>query len=287
MTNILITGGTGSLGQELVGQLLEKDDYEKIVVLSRDDHKQELMKSKFNSDRLRFFIGDVRDRNRLITAFRDVNYVIHTAALKVVPSGEYNPTEYIATNIIGSQNVVEAADLCGIEKVIAISTDKAVNPINLYGATKLCMEKLVLAANNMLPRVRYSIVRYGNVANANGSVIPIFKKAYETNAQFPITHNLMTRFWIELDVAASYVLNCLELTEGGETWIPTMPSFNIMDLAQAFVGKNRVPDIKYIGVRDGEKLHEQITHNKFSNSDDQIFLSVKQLRNKLIKMEVI
>lgn len=285
---VLITGGTGSLGQELVKQLLRDERYTKIIVFSRDEHKQEAMKLKFKSDRLRFFIGDVRDLERLRLALFDVTYIIHTAALKIVPSGEYNPTEYILTNIIGTQNVIRAAYERGVKNVLAISTDKAVRPINLYGATKLCMEKLVLAANNMLPFTRYNIIRYGNVANANGSVIPIFKKCYDEGNPFPVTDANMTRYWIELSEAAKFVLDKIDTyTDAGKIYIPNMPSFKVIGLAEAFTDKEgKHPGVKYIGIRDGEKLHEQIDENRSSDRNEK-WLSVKQLRKKLVAMSLI
>lgn len=287
MSTVLITGGTGSLGQELVRQLIPDDRIFKVIVFSRDEHKQEKMKSQFTSNKLRFFIGDVRDKDRLILAMLHVKYVIHTAALKIVPSSEYNPSEYIATNINGSQNVATAAYFSGVDHVLAISTDKAARPVNLYGATKLCMEKLMLASNNMLPFTRYNIVRYGNVANANGSVIPIFKQCYDEGKPFPITDPNMTRYWIELEEAAKFVISILlDMNDSGKIYIPDMPSFKIIDLAEAFRDKDgKHPGIKYIGIREGEKLHEQIDEERSSDRNDK-WLDVNSLRGKLKKLNI-
>ena len=286
MTTVLITGGTGSLGQELVKQLIPEIDILKIIVFSRDEHKQEQMKAKSKSHKLRYFVGDIRDLDRLRLAFRNVAYVIHTAALKIVPSGEYNPTEYINTNILGTQNVIRAAYECAVPVVTAISTDKAVRPVNLYGATKLCMEKLMLAANNMLPFTSYNIVRYGNVANANGSVIPVFKHHYELGKPLPVTHHQMTRYWIELEEAARFVIDKMGVSEQGKIFIPDMPSFKVTSLAQAFGSVGNWPVLKYIGIREGEKLHEQIDEDRSSDRND-IWLDVDQLRRKLIAMGVV
>lgn len=289
MSNILITGGTGSFGHAFVECCLCNKDcrYDKIIIYSRDEHKQEQMARRFdNDDRLRFFIGDVRDKDRLKLAARECSYMVHAAALKIVPAGEYNPMEFIKTNIIGAQNVVDVVLSLPYMQVIALSTDKAVNPINLYGATKLCMEKLFLASNALLGDnnfSRFSIVRYGNVANSNGSVIPLFKRAKELLRPLPITDVRMTRFWIELDEAAEFVYNKLQNMEKGKVYIPEMPSFNIMDLADAFTPTSYT----VVGIRPGEKLHEQIDTDLFSNSESQRFLTCEELRHKLLNLGVI
>lgn len=293
MSNILITGGTGSFGQEFTKHLLEKDgEFDKIIIYSRDEHKQEKMARRFssypNTERLRFFIGDIRDKDRLKLAAKDCLYIVHAAALKIVPAGEYNPMEFVKTNVLGAQNVIDVALSNPYTKVLALSTDKAVNPVNLYGATKLCMEKLFLASNNLVgrnPWTGFSIVRYGNVANSNGSVIPVFKKAYEAGEPLPITDARMTRFWIELDEAASFVYYKLINMVNGSIFIPNMPSFNILDLAAAFDehGERR---IKIVGIRPGEKLHEQIDQDLFSNTNAR-FLPWQELRQRLIALGIL
>lgn len=292
MTTILITGGTGSLGNELVSQLLKKKEYKKIIIFSRDEHKQAEMASRFKSDKLRFFIGDIRDIDRLMLAMRGVHQVIHAAALKIVPASEYNPTEYIKTNVLGSENVVRATFLNGVENVIAVSTDKAVAPVNLYGATKLCMEKLFLSANNMLPKTYFNVVRYGNVANSNGSVIPVFKKYYDSKKLFPVTDTRMTRYWIELPEAAKYVIDNINTGARGKVFIPRMPSFMVVDVAKAFYTEEYLgaadPSCLWniTGIRPGEKLHEQIDENTYSHKNDK-WLEVKDLRKKLKQLGAI
>lgn len=302
MSDILITGGTGSFGQAFVKSLIGSN-YERIVVYSRDEHKQERMKSELNSDQVRYFIGDVRDKDRLRLATRGCWDIVHAAALKIVPSGEYNPMEYIKTNILGSQNII---DIClenehmgSPRKVIFISTDKAVNPVNLYGATKLCMEKLALASNNLTTqygatRALFGVCRYGNVANSNGSVIKVFEKQYKLNLPFTITDPNMTRFWIELEEAVEFVKNSLNnmynrfmSDEGkGGLFIPDMPSFKIMDLAKAFRPNLTKHDINYLGIREGEKLHEQLDEKRFSNTNDK-WLSSADIKTKLNKFGVL
>jgi len=276
--NILITGGTGSFGQAVTERLLSFNRYQKIGIYSRDEHKQELMAKRLNNPKLRFFIGDIRDKERLALAIQDYEIIIHTAALKIVPSAEYNPFEYIKTNIMGAQNLV---DVCinsvpyygtrALQKVIVLSTDKAVHPINLYGATKLCAEKIFKAANNIRgPNgPKFSIVRYGNVANSNGSVIPLYMQQLKENKQLTITDDSMTRFWITLDDAVNFVLQCIDRMYGGETFVPDMPSFNIKDLALVMMGNYPLERqwTEIIGVRPGEKLHEEIiTKEEFQNS---------------------
>jgi len=254
--SILITGGTGSFGKHFVSTLLDHYQPKKIIIYSRDELKQYEMAQAFPQDCMRFFIGDVRDRDRLTLAMRNVDYVIHAAALKHVPIAEYNPMECIKTNIHGASNVIDAAIACDVEKVIALSTDKAANPINLYGATKLASDKLFVAANNFVgkPNPRFSVVRYGNVVGSRGSVIPLFKKLLREGAkEIPITDTRMTRFWITLQQGVDFVLKCFELMRGGEIFVPKIPSMKIIDLAEAIAPK--IP-IKIIGIRPGEKLHE-------------------------------
>lgn len=287
MSNILITGGTGSFGQAFVERCIHNKEcpYEKIIIYSRDEHKQEQMERRFQDSRLRFFLGDIRDKDRLKLAARECIYMVHAAALKIVPAGEYNPMEFIKTNILGAQNIIDVAVGLPYMQVIALSTDKAVNPINLYGYTKGCMEKLFLASNALLGDndfSRFSVVRYGNVANSNGSVIPLFKKYKEKGEPLPVTDTRMTRFWIELDQAADFVYNKLQSMEKGKVYIPEMPSFSIMELVDAFRTTYRVT-----GIRPGEKLHEQIDTDLFSNSESQRFLTCQELREKLLKLNVI
>jgi len=254
--NILITGGTGSFGKLYVKTLLERYQPRRIIVYSRDELKQYEMQQVFNHPSMRYFIGDVRDRERLNQAMNGVDYVIHAAALKQVPAAEYNPTECIKTNINGAENVIGAAITNNVEKVIALSTDKAANPINLYGATKLASDKLFVAANNMTGghSTHFSVVRYGNVVGSRGSVVPFFQQLIDNNAkEIPITHESMTRFWITLQQGVDFVLKNFERMLGGEIFVPKIPSMRITDLAKAMA-----PDlpIKIIGIRPGEKLHE-------------------------------
>ncbi len=254
--SILITGGTGSFGQEFIAMILEKYKLNRIVIYSRDELKQFEMQQKFNNNNiLRFFIGDVRDVDRLTEAMRGIDIVIHGAALKQVPAAEYNPMECIKTNIHGAENVIKAALQNDVDRVIALSTDKAANPINLYGATKLASDKLFSAANNMAGgRTRFSIVRYGNVVGSRGSIVPLFKKMIKENTKhLPITHESMTRFWISLKDGIDFVLSGLERMHGGEIFVPKIPSVRIVDLAKAMAPN--IP-IKIIGIRPGEKLHE-------------------------------
>jgi len=255
--SILITGGTGSFGYRYVSTLLEKFKPKGLVIYSRDELKQYEMAIKFKEYKevLRFFIGDVRDSARLKEAMRGIDFVIHAAALKHVPIAEYNPMECIKTNIHGSENVIQAALDCNVEKVIALSTDKAANPINLYGATKLVSDKLFVAANNMAGgRTKFSVVRYGNVVGSRGSVVPFFEKLIIEGAKaIPITHEDMTRFWITLQQGVDFVLNCIERMEGGEIFVPKIPSVKIVDLATAMAPN--LP-LEVIGIRPGEKIHE-------------------------------
>ena len=255
--SILITGGTGSFGYRYVSTLLEKFKPKRLVIYSRDELKQYQMAIQFEEYKevLRFFIGDVRDSARLKEAMRGIDFVIHAAALKHVPIAEYNPMECIKTNIHGSENVIQAALDCNVEKVVALSTDKAANPINLYGATKLVSDKLFVAANNMAGgRTKFSVVRYGNVVGSRGSVVPFFEKLIKEGAKaIPITHQDMTRFWITLQQGVDFVLNCIVSMEGGEIFVPKIPSVKIVELASAMAPN--LP-INIIGIRPGEKIHE-------------------------------
>ena len=255
---ILITGGTGSFGKCFTKYVLENYNPKKIIIYSRDEYKQFIMQGEFKdySDKLRFFIGDVRDKDRLMRAFKGVDFVVHAAALKQVPACEYNPNEAIKTNIHGAMNIIEAALDCGVSKVVALSTDKAVNPVNLYGGTKLVSDKLFIAANAYagLNDINFSIVRYGNVAGSRGSIIPFFHNIIENGGdELPITDYRMTRFWISLDEAVKLVIKALEEARGGETFISKIPSFKVTDLAQAMLPGCKMPEV---GIRPGEKLHE-------------------------------
>ena len=250
---VLVTGGTGSFGKKFIRKALTLG-VKKIIVFSRDELKQYEMKQEFKDERIRFFIGDVRDKERLYRAFDGVNIVIHAAAMKHVDACEYNPFEAVKTNIHGAQNIIEASIDKGVEKVIALSTDKACAPVNLYGATKLASDKLFVAANAYVgeKHTRFSVVRYGNVVGSRGSVVPFFKKISETGT-LPITDERMTRFWITLDQGVQFVLDNLERMHGGEIFVPKIPSMNIMDLAKAIAPEC---EIKVVGIRPGEKLHE-------------------------------
>lgn len=254
--SILITGGTGSFGRQYVRTLLENYQPKKLIIYSRDELKQYEMQQVFNQSCMRYFLGDVRDRDRLIQAMKGVDYVIHTAALKQVPAAEYNPMECIKTNIHGAENIIHAALVNNVEKVIALSTDKAANPINLYGATKLVSDKLFVAANNVAGghKTRFAAVRYGNVVGSRGSVVPYFKKLInEGSDHLPITDARMTRFWITLQQGVDFVLKNFERMNGGEIFVPKIPSVNVVDLAKAMA-----PNLphKIIGIRPGEKIHE-------------------------------
>jgi UDP-N-acetylglucosamine 4,6-dehydratase len=254
--SILITGGTGSFGKKYTQTLLDRYKPKKIVIYSRDELKQFEMQQVFNDPCMRYFIGDVRDRERMSMAMRGIDYVIHAAALKQVPAAEYNPTECIRTNITGAENVIHAALENNVHKVIALSTDKAANPINLYGATKLCSDKLFVSANNMVGdrQTRFAAVRYGNVVGSRGSVVPFFQNLIDNGADhLPITDAKMTRFWISLQDGVDFVLKNFERMQGGEIFVPKIPSIRITDLATSMA-----PDLtqKIIGIRPGEKLHE-------------------------------
>ena len=255
--NILITGGTGSFGKKATEILLKKYKPRRLIIFSRDELKQFEMSQTFSMLQypcIRYFIGDVRDKERLNRALYGVDYVIHAAALKQVPAAEYNPFEAVKTNIIGAQNVINVAIDQGVKKVIALSTDKAANPINLYGATKLCSDKLFIAGNSYGSHMEtiFSVVRYGNVVGSRGSVIPFFLQ-FKDNGYLPITDPNMTRFWITLEQAVEFVLTCLEIMCGGELFVPKIPSMNIMDLARAIAPDS---ETRIVGVRPGEKIHE-------------------------------
>lgn len=274
---LLITGGTGSFGLEATKILLQKTKLKKLIIFSRDENKQYIMQNKIKDNRIRFFIGDVRDEERLIMALRGVDYVIHAAAQKHVPSSEYNPFESIKTNIFGAQSLISASIKTKVKKVIALSTDKACNPINLYGATKLCSEKLFINGNQLSGKngTRFSVVRYGNVIASRGSVIPFIKDLSKNPKNtIPLTHEKMTRFFITLNYAVNFVFKCLDKMTQKEIFIPKMNSILISDLIKVLCPKNRV---KIIGIRPGEKIHETIfsseeTRNLYENREGFIIL---------------
>lgn len=254
--NILITGGTGSFGKKYTDILLSKYKPNKIIIYSRDELKQFEMQQTYNAPCMRYFIGDVRDGERLNEAMNEVDFVIHAAAMKQVPAAEYNPMECIKTNIYGAENVIKAAITNNVDKVIALSTDKAANPINLYGSTKLASDKLFVAANNMVgkKKTRFAAVRYGNVVGSRGSVVPFFSNLIKNDAkELPITHENMTRFMITLEEGVNFVLKNFERMHGGEIFVPKIPSMNMVELAKAMAPN--LPQ-KIIGIRPGEKLHE-------------------------------
>lgn len=253
---VLVTGGTGSFGRHFVQTILKRSSVQKLIVFSRDELKQSEMAAAIKDERLRFFIGDIRDLQRLHRAFQGVDFVVHAAALKQVPILEYNPFEAVLTNVVGSQNVINAAIDRGVQKVVALSTDKAVNPINLYGATKLCAEKLFINGNVYVGvrKARFSCVRYGNVVGSRGSVVPLFIQK-RAEGVLPVTDERMTRFWITLDQGVRMVLEALESMQGGEIFVPKIPSMRVTDLAKAIDPKCAV---KIVGMRPGEKLHEML-----------------------------
>lgn len=259
--SVLITGGTGSFGTAFARHLLNKTSVARVAVFSRDEQKQYDMSmtlSPAELEKMRFFIGDVRDMDRLAMAMRDIDYVVHAAAMKIVPTAEYNPFECIKTNVIGAENVVRAAIQQGVKNVIALSTDKACNPINLYGASKLASDKIFVAANHLSGSggPRFAVVRYGNVMGSRGSVLPLFQRLIADGVErLPITDERMTRFWITLDQGIAFVLSCLGVMRGGEIFVPKIPSMKVVDLATAIA-----PDLEHeiIGIRPGEKLHEMM-----------------------------
>ncbi len=257
-SSLLITGGTGSFGQAFVRYALDHLDPKRIAVLSRDELKQYEMKALFKSDhRLRWFLGDIRDRERLHRAMKGIDYVVHAAALKQVDTAEYNPFEFVKTNVLGSQNVIDACIDAGVKKVVALSTDKASSPINLYGATKLTADKLFVSANNyaQVGSTAMAVVRYGNVMGSRGSVIPFFLSKVTSNEPLPITDRRMTRFWITLDQAVKFVVDSFDQMQGGELYVPRIPSMHLMDLVEVIA-----PGYPYMetGIRPGEKLHEEM-----------------------------
>lgn len=256
--SILLTGGTGSFGKAFIAYALEHLNPRRLVVLSRDELKQYEARQQFGDDpRLRWFIGDVRDRRRLERAMHDIDYVVHAAALKQVDTAEYNPFEFVQTNVTGSQNVIEAAIDCDVKKVVALSTDKASSPINLYGATKLCADRLFISGNHYAAGhpTRFSVVRYGNVMGSRGSVIPFFRSLAERGEALPITDLRMTRFWITLPQAVEFVVRSFEQMHGGELYVPRIPSMRIVDLARVIAPNS---PMKEVGIRPGEKLHEEM-----------------------------
>ncbi len=255
--SVLVTGGTGSFGRRFVQTVLDGTDVRRVVIFSRDELKQFEMQHRFPTEsRLRFFIGDVRERDRLLRAFHDVDFVIHAAALKQVPAAEYNPFEAVKTNVHGAQNVIDAAIDSGVQRVVALSTDKACSPVNLYGATKLVSDKLFVNGNAYASgtQTRFAVVRYGNVVGSRGSVVPYFKELAPTGV-LPITDDRMTRFWITLDQGVRFVLDSLERMHGGELYVPKIPSMRVIDLATAMAPG---AELKRVGIRPGEKLHEEM-----------------------------
>jgi UDP-N-acetylglucosamine 4,6-dehydratase len=257
---VLITGGTGSFGQAFTKKLLTEDECAKVIIFSRDEWKQWQMSQSnpiFSSPKIRYFLGDIRDRERLNRAFRDVDVVVHAAALKQVPAAEYNPSEFIKTNVIGAMNIIDKAIDCGVKYLIALSTDKSVNPVNLYGATKLCSDKLFISGNAYVGSKGFpkmSVVRYGNVFGTRGSIVPYWQQMIAKGAKsLPVTDDRMTRFWITLDQAVDFVKDCFSKMQGGEIFIPKIPSLKIVDLAKAIAP--HLP-IEITGIRPGEKLHE-------------------------------
>jgi len=257
-SSILITGGTGSFGKAFVRYTLDNLEPARVAILSRDELKQYEMKAAFNGDRrLRWFLGDIRDRERLHRALQGIDYVVHAAALKQVDTAEYNPFEFVKTNVLGSQNVIDACIDRGVKKVVALSTDKASSPINLYGATKLTADKLFVAANNYAHdhSTRMAVVRYGNVMGSRGSVVPFFRAKVEAGEPLPITDPRMTRFWITLDQAVKFVVDSFERMNGGELYVPRIPSMRLMDLVEAIAPGQPTYET---GIRPGEKLHEEM-----------------------------
>lgn len=280
--SVLVTGGTGSFGKAFVSRLLRDDEISKVIVFSRDELKQFEMQEKLNSSKLRYFLGDVRDYQRLIRATDGVDVVIHAAAMKQIPAAEYNPMEAIKTNVLGAENIINAAIENQVHRVIALSTDKAANPANLYGATKLCSDKLMVAGNTLagLQDTKFSVVRYGNVLGSRGSVIPFFKEKSKEGT-IPITDERMTRFWLTIENGVQFVLDSLERMHGGEIFVPKIPSFKITDVAR--IVSPGVPT-KVIGIRAGEKLHEVMiteddSHTTLEFDDHYAILSPSLLQD--------
>ena len=262
--SVLVTGGTGSFGNQFIRTALEKLELERLIVFSRDEFKQFEMQQQIKSPRLRYFLGDVRDRDRLRRALAGVDVVVHAAALKHVPSAEYNPFEVVKTNVLGAENVIAESIDAGVERVVALSTDKAVNPVNLYGATKLCSDKLFIAGNAYVGKAdtRFSIVRYGNVLGSRGSVVPFFMERRKSGT-LPITDPRMTRFWITLQQGVDCVLDSIQRMSGGEIFVPKVPSMKITELAAAIAPDARM---EIVGIRPGEKLHEVLVHEDDARS---------------------
>ena len=257
-STVLVTGGTGSFGKAFISHLLNRFNVKKVIIFSRDELKQLDLRNHFNDDkRLRWFIGDIRDKERLVRAFAGVDFIVHAAALKQVDTGEYNPREFILTNVIGSQNVIDASIDCGVKKVIALSTDKASSPVNLYGATKLTADKLFSAANVYTSKSKtiFSVVRYGNVVGSRGSIVPLIRGLVKNNMPIPVTDIRMTRFWIKLDEAVQFVVESFMEMQGGEIFIPKIPSVKIVDLIAALAPNS---ELNVLGIRPGEKLHEEM-----------------------------
>lgn len=285
--SILITGGTGSFGKRFVSHLLKHDKPKKLIIYSRDELKQFEMQQEFDASCMRYFIGDVRDKERMCSAMKDVDYVIHAAALKQVPAAEYNPNECIKTNIYGAQNVIDAAIQTNVRRVIALSTDKAANPVNLYGATKLASDKLFVAANNMsgASGPRFAVVRYGNVVGSRGSVVPFYRRLLaEGKTKLPVTHAEMTRFWITLEEGVKFVIKNFQRMQGGEIFVPKIPSIRIIDLVESMSG-NREHDL--IGIRPGEKLHEvmvpeEMAHHSIEFDDHYVIKPAIKFFDKTI-----
>lgn len=295
--NLLITGGTGSLGKALISYILKKKiKLKRLIIFSRDEFKQSELQKRFSEERfdfLRYFLGDVRDINRLNLAFRSVDYVIHAAALKQVPFAEYNPLEFINTNILGSNNVISACISNNVKKIIALSTDKASSPINLYGATKLCSDKLFLAANNISTNkgTKFSVVRYGNVSGSRGSVIPIFLELDRKNKNFKVTDPKMTRFSISLEESVETVLWSLQNSDGREIIIPKLKSYNILDIAKSINSRRK---IDFIGLRPGEKIHEELisVHDWINTVDYGKYYAIRSIdynfkKKKFIKLKKV
>ena len=285
--SILITGGTGSFGKRFISYLLKEYSPKKLIVYSRDELKQFEMQQEYKDPCMRYFIGDVRDKHRLKAAMREVDYVVHAAALKQVPAAEYNPNECIKTNIHGAQNVIDAAIETNVRRVIALSTDKAANPVNLYGATKLASDKLFVAANNIsgAKGPRFAVVRYGNVVGSRGSVVPFYRSLLaEGKTSLPVTHAEMTRFWITLDEGVEFVVRNFSRMQGGEIFVPKIPSVKILDLVEAMSG-NR--EYELIGIRPGEKLHEvmvpeEMAHHSLEFDDHYVITPAIQFFDKNI-----
>ncbi|WP_026375631.1 UDP-N-acetylglucosamine 4,6-dehydratase (inverting) [Aestuariibacter salexigens] len=288
---LLVTGGTGSFGYRFVSQCLRLCNPKKIIVYSRDELKQFEMQQQFTHPAMRYFLGDVRDKHRLKAAMRDVDFVVHAAALKQVPAAEYNPNECIKTNINGAQNVIDACIENGVKRVIALSTDKAANPVNLYGATKLASDKLFVAANNISGAggTRFAVVRYGNVVGSRGSVVPFYRQLLKQGkTPLPVTHEGMTRFWITLDQGVDFVVKNFQRMHGGEIFVPKIPSIRILDLVEAMSG---VREHDIIGIRPGEKLHEvmlpeEMAHHSLEFEDHYVITPAIKFFDKSISYNV-